>query len=118
MADSRSEAEGTLEFQLKHTTRFRYKKEFQFAKPRRWRYDFLIGTPGEVGEPPAKMVLVDIDGGMWTGGHSRGLAYEANADKHNEAAIRGFMVLRVTPPMVKDLRALHLIERALAKDET
>lgn len=116
MSDTRSEGEALLAFQLKHTTSFRVVREFQFAKPRRWRYDFLIGTrENKPDGSPMKMVLVDIDGGMWTGGHSRGLAYEKNAEKHNEAAIRGFSVLRVTPPMVKDLRALKLIERALAQ---
>lgn len=64
------------------------------------------------------MVLVDIDGGGWTGGHRRFEAIEPDMEKQNEAALRGFVVLHVTPNMVKDLRALRLIERALAKDET
>lgn len=106
-----NEAEDTLAYQLQTATRFAFKREYRACPPRLWRYDFLVGLP--TGPSDRLMVLVDIDGGQWTGGHSRGVAFEPNVEKHNEATLRGFMVLRVTPKMVKDGRALQLIERAL-----
>ncbi len=47
------------------------------------------------------------------GRHSTILGYEADCIKYSEAAILGWVVLRVTRRMVDDGRALQLLERAL-----
>jgi len=81
--------------------------EYVFARPRRWRFDFAW---------PASMLAVEVEGGVWlaSGHHSKGRGFEADCEKYNEAMLLGWRVLRVTPAMVSDGRALAWIERALA----
>lgn len=84
-------------------------REYRFAPPRRWRFDLAW---------PAHKVAVEVDGGTWVGGrHSTGAGFERDAEKLNEAALLDWMVLRVTPRMVDDGRALALVERAIAAQE-
>jgi hypothetical protein len=65
-------------------------KEFQFCPERKWRADYYIAAP--VGN-----VLLELDGGVWTGGrHSRGgKGYIEDCMKLNSAAILGFYVIRI-----------------------
>lgn len=82
-------------------------REYAFAKPRRWRFDFAF----------LGVVAVEVDGGTRTGGrHVRGDGFEADCEKLNEAALMGWTVLRVTGAMVEDGRALRLIQRALGRE--
>ncbi len=81
-------------------------REVMFAKPRRWRFDLAW---------PALMVACEVEGGTWVQGrHTRPAGFENDAEKYSEAAIRGWLVVRVTSHMVADGRALALVERALA----
>ena len=80
-------------------------RELLFAPPRRWRFDFSW---------PERLLAVEVEGGSFIAGrHSRGAAFEADAEKYNEAALIGWRVIRVTPRMVDDGRALALIQRGL-----
>lgn len=79
-------------------------REYRFAPPRRWRFDLAL---------PLVMWAVEVDGGAFTGGHSRGAAYEKECEKFNEATLLGWRVLRVTPKMVKQGSALALVRRAV-----
>jgi very-short-patch-repair endonuclease len=80
-------------------------RELRFAPPRRWRFDYAW---------PARQLALEIEGGTWTGGrHVRGKGYEADCEKYNAAALLGWTVLRVTTAMMRDGRALALLERAL-----
>jgi hypothetical protein len=80
--------------------------EYRFAPPRRWRFDCCW---------PDRMLAVEVEGGVWTGGrHTRPVGYLRDVDKYNEASLRGWTLLRVTPAMVADGRAVELIRRALA----
>ena len=84
-------------------------REYRFAPPRRWRFDLAW---------PAHRVAVEVEGGSFVGGrHSRGAGFERDAEKYNEAALEAWLVLRVTPRMVDDGRALRLVERALEVQE-
>jgi very-short-patch-repair endonuclease len=79
--------------------------EYRFHETRRWRFDLAW---------PAERVAVEIEGGRWVGGrHTRGAGFEADMEKYNEAALLGWTVIRVTPGMVRDGRALAYVERAL-----
>jgi very-short-patch-repair endonuclease len=79
-------------------------RELRFAPPRRWRFDYAW---------PQRRLALEIEGGIWTGGrHVRGKGYENDCEKYNAAAIRGWTVLRVTTAMVRDGRALALLEQA------
>jgi hypothetical protein len=80
-------------------------REHRFAPPRRWRFDYAW---------PAHRIALEVEGGIWTGGrHVRGRGYEADCEKYSEAALRGWRVLRVTPAMLNDGRALAILERAM-----
>lgn len=83
-----------------------WEREVRFHPERRWRFDFAWA---------ADKVAVEIEGGTWiAGGHSRGAAFEADCIKYAEAAILGWMVLRVTNHMVEDGRAIMYLVRALS----
>ena len=79
--------------------------ELRFAPPRRWRFDYAW---------PVLKLAMEVDGGGWINGrHSRGSGIEKDAEKQNAAVAMGYRVLRATPAMVKDGRALAAIERVL-----
>ncbi len=105
----RSDAEEALAFQLR-TVGIRFEREFIFAAPRKWRADFLIGiVPGDDGPK----VLVEVDGGSWTGGrHTSGTGFEKDAEKASAAAIAGYRVIRCTPRQVESGECLRWIESA------
>jgi len=80
--------------------------EYRFHETRRWRFDFAW---------PALRVALECEGGTWSGGrHTRGDGFERDAEKYSEAAIQGWLVVRVTGAQVEDGRALETLERALA----
>jgi len=81
-------------------------RQFRFAPPRRWRADFAW---------PTAHLLLEVDGATWTGGrHTTGSGIESDAEKQSTAAAVGYRTMRVTKAMVRDGRALLLIEQALA----
>jgi very-short-patch-repair endonuclease len=85
-------------------------REHRFHETRRWRFDFAW---------PDRMIALEVDGGTWSGGrHTRPGGYERDAEKLNTAATRGWRVLRVTSAMVKDGRALAVLEEILSDDVT
>jgi very-short-patch-repair endonuclease len=100
-----SAGEETLAFHIRAAKLPAPEREHRFAPPRRWRFDFAW---------PAKLLAMEVEGAVWTGGrHSRGSGFEADAEKYNEALLRGWRVLRVSTGMVKDGRALAWLEKAL-----
>ena len=81
-------------------------REYRFAPPRRWRFDFAW---------PAAMLALEVEGGVWsTGGHTSGKGFTDDCEKMNEALIRGWRVLRVTGQQVKSGAAVDWLRRALA----
>lgn len=78
--------------------------EFEFALPERlWRFDLAF---------PTLMVAFEIEGGIWTRGrHTRGRGFLADIEKYNEANLRGWCVVRVTPGMIDDGQAFALLDR-------
>jgi hypothetical protein len=113
-----SVAEQTLAVQLEQAG-IPFVREFAFARHlgRRWRADFKIDRweAGTYPDLPFKYrpVLVEVEGGSYTGGHKRGKAYESDCDKQNAAMLAGWQVYRFTPAMVEDGRALAVIRQAL-----
>jgi hypothetical protein len=76
--------------------------EFQFHPSRGWRADYCWQT---------QKIIVEIDGGIWTGGrHVRGQGFIEDQRKLNAATLLGYRVLRYTPDRlgeaVEDLREL------------
>ena len=77
--------------------------EFRFAPPRKWRFDWCW---------PEKKVALEIEGGIWTRGrHTRGSGFMKDLEKYSEAAILGWTVIRVTPEMMNNGKALEILRR-------
>jgi hypothetical protein len=70
-----------------------YKREVQFHRGRKWRFDFSW---------PNIMVALEVEGGVWMarGGHTTGNGYTDNCEKYNEALFDGWRVFRITPAQV------------------
>ena len=84
-------------------------EEFRFSPVRRYRFDFAW-------EP--EKVAVEVEGGVWVRGrHTRGKGYESDCEKYNLAQRLGWLVLRYTPEMVKDGRAIEEIAATLRERE-
>ena len=61
--------------------------EYRFHETRKWRFDVYI---------PAARIGIELDGGIFTGGHRRGTAIELDHEKSNQAQMMGIRVLRFT----------------------
>ncbi len=99
--------ETALAFQLTAAKIGGWKREVQFKRGRRWRFDFCW---------PELRLAVEVEGGQSVAGgghHQRSGGYEGDCEKYNEAALQGWTLLRFTTRMVLDGRALRCIERAL-----
>jgi very-short-patch-repair endonuclease len=78
-------------------------REFVFAPPRKWRFDFYF---------PNIKVAVEDEGGYF-GRHQRPGGFEKDAEKYNTAARMGITVLRYTTRMVMDGTAIADVLEAL-----
>ncbi|HHX8586731.1 TPA: endonuclease domain-containing protein [Vibrio alginolyticus] len=101
-----SALEKTLLFQIKAMGLALPEKEYRFHETRRWRFDFAY---------PEHQLAVEVEGGTWAGGrHTRGSGYEKDCEKYNEAALRGWSVLRFTGSMIKSGKAVETLKEALS----
>lgn len=101
---SRSGYEVNLELQMRAVKLPKPHAQYRFEPLRRWTFDFCW---------PERKLALEVEGGIWTKGrHTRGKGYEKDCEKYNHAALLGFRVLRVTTGMVKDGRALNVVESA------
>jgi very-short-patch-repair endonuclease len=67
-------------------------KALREATGRLWRFDFAI---------PEARVLIEIEGGTWSGGrHTRGTGFAEDCAKYNAAAVHGWTVFRLTGEMI------------------
>lgn len=100
-----------------------FEREVRFAPPRRWRADFRVGPLILTAEHRSEIVidfsdlLVEIDGGGFTGGHRRFGRMDEECEKGNAATLMGYRTLHFTPAMVEDGRALQVIRQALGLAE-
>ena len=73
-------------------------REVVFAKPRRWRADFIC----------------EVEGGIFVRGrHTRGVGYQSDCEKGNRAQELGYKYLRVTGPHINSGYAIKLLTKAL-----
>lgn len=91
-------------------------REYTFHAERKWRFDFSWKKHGF-------LVACEVEGGIWmqteTGrskGHAHPERFLSDCEKYNEAALYGWLVLRVTPEMIRDGRAIDWLHRALLKE--
>jgi len=84
-------------------------REYRFAPPRRWRFDFCW---------PDKLLAVEAEGGVYSRGrHVRPVGFEKDAEKYNAAVVAGWRVLRFTGAMINSGEALKQIEQALKESD-
>ena len=105
-----SDGETMLAFQLK-AAKIPFQREYRFAPPRRFRFDFVIGDDTDLTD-----LAVEVDGGAWNGGHRRFEQANSEAEKANLAVLRWWRVLHFTPTMVESGEALQVIQQALSDD--
>lgn len=99
--------EDALEWHLKRLKITGYERQAMFHPTRQWRADFLWG-------PPA-MLMVEVDGGTYTGGrHTRGKGFEEDREKDHAAAILGFTPLHFTARQVTSGDAAEVIKTYLS----
>ena len=81
--------------------------EVRFDPVSKWRFDYAWGPPW--------WIALEVEGGIWSGGrHVRGLGYEADCRKYNQAAIARWCVIRATTGMVADGTALRDLRAAFS----
>lgn len=97
-----SQGEATLSLQLK-ALKIEFEQEFKFHPKRKWKADFhLVG----------KMILVEVEGGIWSGGrHTRAKGYIGDMEKYNAATMMGYQVIRFSTEQVKSGLAVQQIEK-------
>ena len=79
--------------------------EYKFHPTRKWRADFAF---------PEQRVLVEFEGGTFTGGrHTRGAGFQKDCEKYNAANLLGYHVYRFTAADVKSGQAVHILEQAV-----
>lgn len=100
-----SALESAFAAQLEHAGLPAPEREFIFAPPRRFRFDFAWPVP---------RIAVELDGGTWIGGrHTRGSGFERDLEKLNLAALLSWTVLRFTGAHLRSGDALRLTALAL-----
>ena len=97
-----SVGESELVIQLK-ALKIEFEREFKFHPKRKWRADFHLVE---------KMILVEVEGGIWSGGrHTRGKGYLGDMEKYNAATVMGYRVIRFSTEQVKSGLAIQQIEK-------
>lgn len=83
--------------------------EHPFHPVRRWRFDYAIIR---------LRIAIEIEGGIWTRGHHvQGKGYADDMEKYNEAALLGWLLVRVTPKQLDNGDAFRLVQRAIGVRE-
>lgn len=101
-----NEFEAKLARELK-TLKIKFEQEFYFHPVRKWRADFHLID---------KKILVEIEGGIWSGGrHTRGKGYLGDMEKYNAATMMGFQVIRFSTDQVKSGHAIQQIEKMVGE---
>lgn len=81
-------------------------REYQFAAPRRWRFDFAW---------PSIRLAVEVQGGVWSGGrHVRPAGFSAECERRNAAALAGWCVLEYTADAIHSGRAAQEVAAVVA----
>lgn len=103
-----SQLEAEFAFQLKvHKVKLPV-REHVFHPLRKWRFDFAW---------PSEMVAVEVEGMPFSrpGRHQTKDGFTKDCEKYNEAAIMGWVVIRVTAEHIDDMRALQWVQQALLR---
>ena len=78
--------------------------EYKFLKDRRFRMDYAWIED---------KVFLEVEGGVWVGGHTRPSVFVKNLEKYNLAAMNGWRLLRVEPKQLLTNATILMIKAAL-----
>jgi len=102
-----SDAEEELAMGIKALKLSKPEREYVFAAPRKWRFDFAW---------PDKKIAVEVEGGVFVhGSHTRGESFTKDCEKYNAATLKGWKVLRYTPQMISQGIAYLQLDSLLRK---
>lgn len=80
-------------------------RQFIFHPIRQWKSDFVW---------PKYNLICEVEGGVYIKGrHTRGVGFENDCEKYNNATILGYRVLRVTARHIQSGEALQWISEIL-----
>jgi len=80
-------------------------KQYRFAPPRRWKFDFAYVD---------KKIGIECNGGIYIKGkHTFGAQLEKDYEKLNQAAIEGWKVLQFSLGQIESGEAVQKIKEAL-----
>ncbi len=100
----RSKGEETFALHVRANGLLPPRREFEFALPRKFRFDFAW---------PEHLLAVEIEGGGHHSRHRGRDGFARDAIKYNLAAINGWCVLRYTSSMVHDGTAIAQVADVL-----
>lgn len=84
-------------------------REYRFAPPRRFRFDFAW---------PDIKFAVECEGGVYSGGrHVTGAGFTKDAEKYSLAAIEGYKIIRATSAQISSGDCLEWIKAYFEKQE-
>ena len=102
---AKSELEAEFEFHLKALKIKQPEREYTFARPRRWRFDFCWVD---------EKIAAEVEGGIWTGGrHVTGKGFQLDCEKYNHATLLGWRVFRFTAEHIHRGDAVEMIRNLL-----
>lgn len=102
---AKSAGEEALYAQIKFLRLPLPEREYRFAPPRKWRFDFCW---------IARKLAIEIEGGVFSRGrHTRPGGFIKDIEKYNAAASLGWTVMRFTTSQAKSGFALNTIESLL-----
>jgi hypothetical protein len=79
--------------------------EHRFHATRKWRFDYAFIN---------ERIALEVEGGAFTNGrHTRGAGFLKDIEKYGEAAALGWVVIRVVPKQLTDVRTFEWIRRAI-----
>lgn len=80
-------------------------REYRFWEGRQFRFDFCWVK---------QRIACEVEGQIWLpkGAHNTGRMITKDIIKYNEAALLGWLVIRVTPKMIETGEAMDLLVRA------
>ena len=107
--ETRSKEKETLGRWLLYSE-WKWQREYRFDPDRKFRADWCLSE---------LRILVEYEGGVFQQGksHSNGVDYTDDCEKYAIANILGYIVIRVTAPMVRNGLVFTLIQRAIEARE-
>jgi len=80
-------------------------RQYRFHPSRKWSFDFAW---------PSVLVAVEVEGGVWIQGrHTRGAGFVKDCEKYGEAAILGWLILRIPAAWVDNGTGLGMLTRLM-----